>query len=186
MGIQRTGAFLVGCAFVILFCSQLRARQVEDWPYDKLFKHADLVIIAKATAVREARKEDHAVPPKRHADILTGVVTSFKVLQVIKGEYKHNKMDLVHFRLKKGVEILNGPLLVKFHTKHTQLSGNGWSGFAGNTYMLFLKKERAGRFEPVSGQFDPAESVKQILPPLPGGDLPCQRPNKAKTRKEAN
>jgi hypothetical protein len=36
----------------------------------------------------------------------------------------------------------------------------------GNQYMLFLKKEVNGRLEPVTGQFDPKFSVRQLTPPL--------------------
>jgi hypothetical protein len=167
MGMPRKSALLLSWALVVFHCGHLSARQIQEWPYDKLFKRADLVIIAKAVAVRDARKEDRATPPKGSADILTGVVTTFEVLQVVKGEYKPNKIHLVHFRLKKGVEILNGPSLVKFHTKPTNLKGDGWSGFAGHDYMLFLKKDKGERIEPVSGQFDPSLSVKQVMGPLP-------------------
>jgi hypothetical protein len=167
MRIPRYSAFLFGGAILILLCSDLSARQIEDWPYDKLFKHADLVIIAKPVAVREARKDDGATPPKGHADILTGVVTTFEILHVVKGEYKPKKMDLIHFRLKTGVHIGNGPMLVKFHTKAMDLSGKSWAGIVSSDYMLFLKKDKDGRFEPVSGQLDPALSVKQTMDPLP-------------------
>jgi len=167
MRISNNNAFFFGWAILIFLGSTLRARQIEDWPYDKLFKHADLVIIAKPLAVREAGKDDHAIPPKGHDEILTGVVTTFEVLHVIKGEYKANKMDLVHFRLKKGVQIGNGPCLVNFPTKAIELRGDGWAAGVTSDYMLFLKKSADGRFEPVSGQFDPSLSVKQMMGPLP-------------------
>jgi len=167
MAIPRNRVFLLGLAVLILLCCNLRARQIEDWPYDKLFKHADLVLIAKPLAVRDATKDDNATPPKGKDDLLTGVVTSFEVLHVIKGEYKPKKIDLVHFRLRTGVQIGNGPCLVEFHTKMTELSGKGWAAAVSSDYILFLKKGTDGRFEPVSGQYDPSLSVKQIIGPLP-------------------
>jgi hypothetical protein len=166
MATPRTGTFLLGCAILGILCSSLSARQIEDWPYDKLFKQADLVVIVKPLAVRDASKEDQAIPPKGHSNLLTGLVTTFEVLQVVKGECKQKKMELVHFRLKAGVKVSDGPLLVSFHTKARDLSGKGRAGWFRSDYMLFLKK-KGGRFEPVSGQFDPGLSVKQMMEPLP-------------------
>jgi hypothetical protein len=160
-------SFLLCSAVVALLCSNLAARQIQEWPYNKLFKHADLVIIAKPVAVRDAEKDDHATPPKGYSDYLTGVVTSLEVLHVVKGEYKLKKLDLTHFQYKKGVRVANGPMLVEFHTKDMQLSGGRWSGIYPPEYMLFLKKGKDGRMEPVSGQVDPRLSVKQIMGAFP-------------------
>src|SRR5262245_234987 len=110
-------SFLVGLAALLLFVGISPGRQIESWPYDKLFKRADLVLLVKPLSVRDAKEADAAVPPAEDADILAGVVTSFKVLSVVKGEYKQEKFDLIHFRLKEGVQIINGPALVSFHTK---------------------------------------------------------------------
>jgi hypothetical protein len=144
----------------------LHARQIEDWPYDKLFKHADLVVIVKPLSVRDAKAEDKADPPE---DYLTGIVTTFKVVHVLKGEYADKKkLELVHFRLKEGRMIGNGPLLVSFHTKEIPISGKSWSVLITEPeYMLFLKKQKDGNFTFVSGQFDPKLSVIQLLSPLP-------------------
>ncbi len=157
---------LLSVAFLAAACSECTARQIEDWPYDKLFKNAELVVIVKAASVRDATEKDRAVPPKG-ADYLTGVVTSFKVLQVVKGEYKEKELDLVHFKLKEGIMIGNGPLLVSFNTKPINLKGDFWSARAETEYLIFLKADKEKRLEFVSGQFDPALSVKQMTVPLP-------------------
>ena len=36
-------------------------------------------------------------------------------------------------------------------------------------YLLFLKKGKGGRYEPVSGRTDPALSVRELFHPLPEG-----------------
>jgi hypothetical protein len=154
-------------ALFTLPCGDCFARQLEDWPYDKLFKNADLVVIVKPSAVRDATEKDKAIPPDNE-DYLVGVVTSFKVIHVVKGEYKEKKLDLVHFKIKEGRMIGNGPLLVSFHTKETKIRGDSWSSIIMESeYMLFLKKQKDGQFTFVSGQFDPELSVKQVLSPLP-------------------
>src|SRR5262245_9067241 len=108
---------LVGLCLALMG-GAIPARQIADWPYDKLFKHADLVVIVLPVSVRDAAEKDKAVPPRGMEDYLVGVVTSFKVLHVVKGDYKEKKLDLVHFKLnKKGMMIGNGPSLVSFHTK---------------------------------------------------------------------
>jgi hypothetical protein len=164
---NRVAALLIlSGAFLALTCGDCPARQIEDWPYNKLFKKADLVVIVKPLSVRDATEKDKAVPPEGK-DYLVGVVTKFKVLHVVKGEYKEKELELVHFKLKKGTMILNGPSLVSFHTKSIRISGDSWSGGAENEYMLFLKSGKDKRLTFVSGQFDPELSVKQVTSPLP-------------------
>jgi hypothetical protein len=147
-------------------CGDCPAREIEDWPYDKLFKTADLVVIVQPLSVRDAAEKDKAVPPYGR-DYLVGIVTNFKVLHVVKGEYKETELELVHFKMKPGSHIGNGPLLVSFHTGSIAIRGNGWSGGAANDYMLFLKSNKEKRLDFVSGQFDPELSVKQMTHPLP-------------------
>jgi hypothetical protein len=166
MSTRLVGSLILGWACLALLASQSHARQIEDWPYDKLFKHSELVVIVRPLSVRDATAKDKAVPPGNR-DYLVGVVTNFKILHVVKGTYKAENLDLVHFKLKEGAQILNGPLLVSFHTKRFTLMMK--SGFAvyDNNYMLFLKPGKDKRLEFVSGQFDPELSVKQLLGPLP-------------------
>src|SRR5438105_3372059 len=68
-------AIALACLFsgaALLGVSPLRARQIEDWPFDKLFKHADLVI-AKAVSTADAGPE---VKDKVPADYLKAVLTT--------------------------------------------------------------------------------------------------------------
>jgi hypothetical protein len=157
-------------AVVSILCAvaEGRARFIESWPYDKLFQRADLAVIVRPLSVRDAVAKDKAQPPEGQEQYLIGVVTKFKVLQVVKGEYKPSELELVHFRMKPRAEVvINGPLLASFHTKSVHSEGNGWSGGAKPDYMLFLKRDKDGRFTFVSGQFDPQLSVKQVVNPLP-------------------
>ena len=66
-------------------------------------------------------------------------------MRVVKGEYKGNKLDLVHFRYKEGARLMNGPRLAAFRREFE--------------YLVFLKKEKNGQFVFVSGQVDPSLSV---------------------------
>jgi hypothetical protein len=154
-------------AFFALTCGDCPARQIEEWPYDKLFKNADLVVILKPVSVRDATEKDKAVPPDPGKDFMVGIVTKFKVLHVVKGEYKEKELELIHFKLKEGAMVNNGPVLVSFHMKSVSIKGDDWAGGAANDYMLFLKAGKDKRLDFVSGQFDPDLSVKQMTSPLP-------------------
>jgi hypothetical protein len=160
--------FILCVAWCLLTHGNAEARLIESWPYDKLFKHAELVLIVKAASVRDAEPRDQAIPAAGWKDILVGVVTNMQILQVVKGDCKEKTLDLIHFRLKEGAQIRNGPLLVSFSTKPIVLQVNGWTiANLESHYMLFLKKNKDGRLECVSGQLDPELSVKQIMGTLP-------------------
>ena len=83
-------------------------RPKEVWPISKAFSKADIVMIAKVTAIRDA-KEGEAIPPQGKERYLSGVVTSFKVEQMIKGEEKRKSIELIHFKnTPEGIRIING------------------------------------------------------------------------------
>ena len=90
-----------------------------------------------------------------------GVETVFVVSAVFKGDAGLKRFTLHHYRdarFKNESDIvqLNGPLLVSFDpadpSKH-------------NSYLLFLVRERDGRFAPVGGQTDPGMKVIIPVPP---------------------
>jgi len=75
---------------------------------------------------------------------------------------------VLHFRLKEGVIVNDGPSLVRFRTKRgLSIRTKTIKAAAGKPdYMLFLKRNKDGRYEPVSGRIDPRLSVKEIYSPL--------------------
>jgi len=154
---------ILGAGCIGLLCGNSNAREIEDWPDDKLFKHAELIVCVKFLKVREAKKEDRAIPAGASATYQTGVVTTFDVLHVVKGKQEKKKLEIVHFRLDYGARINNGPKLVTFHTGALTVNGVTNKDYA---YMLFLRNGKDGRLTFVSGQIDPVLSVKQILRPL--------------------
>jgi hypothetical protein len=94
------------------------------------------------------------------------------------------RVQVRHFKfggLKKGLDpndllhnaIRDGPLLAAFRTEAgTGKTGKGWPVRAAPEYLLFLRRLKDGRYEPVSGRIDPALSVREVSTPLdnePGG-----------------
>jgi hypothetical protein len=160
---------------LILVAPAILARQIEQWSYERLFKEADVIVIAKPESVA-----DVDVKPKdaRMQRDFLGRVTTFSVVSTIKGDAKGKTIDVLHFRMREGMGSANGPLLISFHTKPVRIEGK--AGGNNNTpvtafvmelgppeYLLFLKAGQDGRFEPVSGQYDSRLSVREINPPMP-------------------
>ena len=156
MSIRPVGSLILACTCLALVPSHSQARPIEIWEYERLFKESTLIVVVKPLSVRDATAKDKAVPA---TDQMTGIVTTFEVLVVVKGEYKDKKLDLIHFRLKPHpLSYHNPPLLVSFINKPTKPVSVRHR--YQDDFLLFLKKDKDGRWTFVSGQFDAALSVK--------------------------
>jgi hypothetical protein len=126
------------------------ARLMYDWTYEELFSKSDFVVIAKPISATHDTDERTNLPELAPSTPAIGVVTDFQTVLVLKGP-KQGRFVLHHYRLPESdVAIINGPVLVAFNPGHHE-------------YLLFLVRERDGRFAPVGGQTDPgAFSVKQL------------------------
>jgi len=144
------------------------ARQVENWSYERLFKEADLVVIA---TVKETVETKDAAPDGRWKSVLVGQASSFTIDTVMKGSAPAGSLTVVHFKLKPGALPQDGPMLVSFRSKGPTIEGGGAVKYhvelSDRQYLLFLKKDGKGRFAPVSGQIDSVFSVREIYAPLP-------------------
>ena len=151
---------------MLIFCGQAQARKLLVLSYQEMFSKSDLVVVAKAESKTTDTSEEGVLPgiweqekggkPVQIKSI--GVETVFVVSAVLKGDAELKHFTLHHYRearFKNESDIvqLNGPLLVRFDptdpSKH-------------DTYLLFLVRERDGRFAPVGGQTDPG--MKAIIP----------------------
>jgi hypothetical protein len=149
------------------------ARRLPDWPYEKLFKEADLVVIAEPQGTAST-KDDFGDNPWPLEAI--GRETTFRVAHVLKGEPGKDPIKVLHFAFgapKAGEGdapvVRNGPGFVAFRTKEvtadTADRAHDWFTLPRPQYLLFLRKRADGRYEPVSGQTDPNLSVREVLPP---------------------
>jgi hypothetical protein len=146
----RLGPSLVA-AVLALQAPAASARALPYWPYDKLFKEADLVVIAKATAVEATDDQPANDDLKRLKTMLRAQTTSFGVLHVLKGKADGNSLRVVHFAFKPGEPGPdNGPGLMSFETKQPP------------DHLLFLRARKDGRYEPVTGEYDPDLSVREL------------------------
>lgn len=144
--------------------SPVAARALPSWPYEKLFKEADLVVVVVAKATEDT--DDKPTHPDMKQDFV-GLESIFEVRGCMKGKADGEEIKVLHFRLKEGFAIKNGPCLVNFSAKAREVTNEkgGTRIQARPEYLLFLKARKDGRFEPLSGQYDPALSVREMYRP---------------------
>ena len=144
---------------LILLSTTVFARLHEHWPYDRLTKEADAIVIATPVSVRDTA-ERTTLPNIVRTDTnnvrstipAIGVETTFTLLSVLKGEAGTNLFVFHHLREaeKPGARQHNGPGLVTFDPKEKK------------RFLLFLKRESDGRYAPLTGQTDPDGSVRDL------------------------
>ena len=89
----------------------------------------------------------------------------------LKGKAEGEHIKVLHFKfgeVRKGFEgrgTYDGPQLVKFRPGPVTVgAGPSKRVVAKPEYLLFLKKMKDGRYEPVSGQIDPVDSIRMVSP----------------------
>jgi hypothetical protein len=158
--------------FALLALTQAAsARALEDWPYDRLLKEADLVVIAVPKKTEKTRDKVHYPGEKRRVEYLRGQVTVFEVQGTIKGQAPKDGLKVLHSRLFKVEDVPSGPMLIEFRIGEYSFEySDGTKTIRRETpYLLYLKRRKDGRYEPVSGLYDPRLSVFEVLTPPPAG-----------------
>lgn len=152
---------MIGASIAI--SANVHARLLEDWPYEKLMKEADLVVIAKAVKTEDTKDEIEDSNWKHES---VGQNSTLEILSTLKGKAEGKQIQVLHFKLPKGQFIRNGPLFVTFQTRPVELKAKDGTPVPGAAeYLLYLKRMKDGRFEPVSGRIDPAQAVRELVPP---------------------
>jgi len=120
-----------------------QAREVQGLSYQQMYDQADLVVIAKPVSTQDTtEKTTLREMPRVH---FIGLSTEFDIRLVMKGDTNVKKCVLHHYRLANPIEAaINGPDLASFDPTKDR------------SFLLFLHRERDGRYSPVSGQIDPA------------------------------
>lgn len=146
------------------------ARRIDNWSFERLFRESDLVVIVQPIKSEDTVDRTKDNPWKIE---FTGVNTAFNVLHALKGKTKASQATVLHYKTDKLIE--NGPLHILFRTKGLSYTikkeGRDVMKVADGgpaTYLLFLKKRKDGRFEPVSGHTDSELSAKEVMAPRSG------------------
>ena len=173
---------------LVCVATALVTRPVPNWPYERLMRESDIVVVAEPVTVKNVdydfSKDKSFGPFLRDSNPeivsmfhkLAARVTSFHVVGTIKGE-RRNSVDVLHFYWTEEVPVENGPKFVDFTasrkisvTTKDELSNSEWQGESKPQFLLFLKIADGihsihGRYEPVSGQVDPDLSVRLMIEP---------------------
>ena len=146
---------VVGALLIATSSRQCDARAHPAWPLQSLYKEADAVIIAEATATHPAK--DASVEDSWGTRV--AVNTTFDVHVVLKGKAPHDGIKVLHYAWARQTDEPNPPELVSFNKKGLE------RGVVRIQYLLFLKQRADGRYEPLSGQTDPIWSVRELRVP---------------------
>ena len=170
---------LIATSLFLFVVALSSARKVEDWPYERLFKESDLVIIGSVEGWGSAKVEW----PEKIFDKarFKAKKTAFHPRSVLKGEPAFPCTWVLHFSYKKGaapyedgpnlVSFLKKPVMIEVKSKEEGKAKELKPKRAGKNqvnppeYLLFLKQCKDGNYEPVSGQLDAAFSVRALFPP---------------------
>jgi hypothetical protein len=148
----------------VLLClglSQSHARLMSVLSYQQLFDRSDMVVIAMPVSRTADTGEETALPNiykqdsdgTHHPVRAIGVETRFRVCLVLKGGKGIKEFVLHHYRQESHVSQINGPTLVYF----------GPQDQSKYSYLMFLVREKDGRYAPTGGQTDPAyKSISQV------------------------
>lgn len=160
----------IATILLLVISNQAQARYVPVISYQEMLAKSDLVVIADPMSKTTDTKEEAFLPgisrqekDGKQSRIAIGVETIFAVSAVLKGDASLKRFTLHHYREaqvgkesnRKVLEELNGPNLVRFDPSDTSKR---------SSYLLFLVRERDGRFAPLGGQIDPAMKAISAIP----------------------
>ena len=155
--------FVLKIATILLFVvsDQAEARPVSVVSYQEMLVKSDLVVIADPISETTDTKEEAFLPGiwvqekdgKQSRIKSVGVETVFAVSAVLKGDAGLKRFTLHHYREAQSRAEGNGPVLLRFDPSDVSKR---------SSYLLFLVRERDGRFAPIGGQTDPG--MKAISP----------------------
>jgi hypothetical protein len=163
--------------FVLAWCivPQSMGRKAVFISYSELLDMSDLVVIARPITRTGDTKEQAFLPNIQNGDgtkvKVIGVETSFEVEVVLKGTRTVQEFVLHHYREPSPGSAFNGPELVFFDRSSTvqesvlhnyrepspraEFNGPQAVATSASTWLLFLVREKDGRYAPAGGQTDP-------------------------------
>ena len=138
-------------SLLVLFATTAGARLIATPSHQELLDKSDLVVIAIATLTREtAERTDlpgitQTMPDnKTRGFAVAGIETRFQVSAMLKGGKTIKEFILHHYRQAVDEPTINGPMLAAFEPDKKI------------SHLLFLVREKDGRYAPTCGQADPA------------------------------
>jgi len=166
---------IVAISLLLMTAAGLQSRMIRFWSYAEMLKASDLVVIA--TPLSNTMTKD-VFDGKTGGYV--GIDTGFEIKQAIKGDIAGGKFTVLHFKHDPHSGWADGMEVVLFRLKGITMdvisvqkegaprdNDKAHISLPAPDYLLFLKKRDDGRYEPVTGQMDAMESVREVNRPLP-------------------
>lgn len=139
------------------------ARMTKSWTYQELLQKSDLVAIATPVESTKDTTEVSELPNLPYIDKkgqhigfkVIGVESKMKIAVTFKGKSSGKDLVLHHYRSQDSeMAQIDGPELASFDVRNLNRR---------HSYLLFLIKEKDGRYAPTTGQTDPIpESIIEL------------------------
>jgi len=154
-----------------------KEREAANWPYDKLVKNADTIVIA---TFESQRKMDFNMKAMGYGDKDTTecIGSKLNILAVLKGDPKAKQIEIMHLKWKPSVFVLGNSSFMSFQSRmplpnvmSVVLDGKvtGYATVSGDKpyvvtpeYLLFLRRQKDGSYAPASGQRYAGKSSRMI------------------------
>ena len=174
----------VGVIFAAVICLQVTAvaRFVSEWVSNpqEVFNRSDLVVVASplsstncGPATNTIMAGDEAMSPMWRTWWLAviPVNTAFETSAVLKGSLETNRLIVFHYSWNPNAKdcpiVIHDALHLVSFTNHLAYPDGGSAivYFRSPSYLLFLKRQKDGRYMPTTGQIDPIYSVQLLASP---------------------
>jgi hypothetical protein len=158
---MKSRALLALLAALLVAAAPSTARAADPVDYNKLKAQADLIVIATPLSVKDLGENtflpdiQQMGPDGKPVPVAAiGMETNFEVELVLAGNWPANRLVLYHLREASppAQPTVGGPLLVSFDPKKKL------------RYLMFLKLDKDGRFESVTGLTDSGLAIKDLGP----------------------
>ena len=143
---------MLAIIIVIATAYTVNARGLKNWTYQELLEKSDLVAIATPISTKDT-EEIWVAEASPIGCTAIGVETQFNVSAILKGDKSLKKIILHYYKIGYALNngIFNGPLLLSIDLTQKQ------------EYLMFLIREKDGRYAPTVGQVDSGNAGIYIL-----------------------
>jgi hypothetical protein len=136
---------------LLLVAVSAPARGVFSWSEAKMQTASDLIVVGTITKVQDLDETNSVLWP---GSKFRGVEATFAVSKVLKGDAATRTVVLHYYRFEtEWGRPANGPCFLNLTPTDT------------NQFLLYLVRDGASRFAPVSGQVDPLLDAVRVFPP---------------------
>lgn len=155
----------ISLLFPVILATMLSARPVRVWTQQELFDESDFVAIVTADRPVSVPNTHEFLTDDKHLDeYLQQHETTLTVHAVLKGNRALKTVTLVHFLKRSSVKwgMGNGPKYIWMATSSNDEQPNRLE--LKPKYLVYLRSRADSKFDPVTGQMDPADSVVRLIP----------------------